>query len=743
MRNSRTTHYAANHAEIQNKHTNTFFISDYYPINFVAGDFYVFFNTLYSKSILSTGLNLASKAARFLYGSMRNPTRNFRGKTNQKYIEALNFLQSAAEVEYLRETAFLEKYKQKSPELKSIIESALDSGPDKYFNLINAINIALKNKDNYEKELEKEIKRIENRQNILDMDRQLIREKRINDKGEKLYTTEEWAKRRALNGDDVYGDTTFNPYFNFDGNKAFKSMFTKNSEYSIIAERIITQYGSRLLTTKNNKLHLNKQQATAMIKVLIQEAYTQLCTKYKDGVQKKQNETSSARKERILTRLNEITKKDGELDKFFNDFMNSADPVNTLTSIAERNKIPIDASQMTELGHSTKVLNERIKKIWGQEKKAGNTTEDYRTWRKNNNLTKKDIEEFVYLMSHIKVQTSYTNEGMAAADLTKDGFYAMLDNNTNAPTDVNAGMIICTFTYEENPEGYKLVQEAQKKMSQSQQKMLKKQKQITNKNSFENNTEALQEMLDEQKNILTTLRENLQQLGINGEEIIAHINVHETVKGYASINATSSKFEGAAFGATISDQVDIINEMLADGGITPLDRDWLIFALINCGEGMIGADNKHALEDYLSGYVGLLMFSDAAFITQDVSNYMRSQLNTDISNIHLYVLNDKYVPSSYILNETYKAMVNFLGGIDTMQTGTILSLTPYNSPNSSALWTEESETTGSPWTLSGLASGMAWEKESQGALSETHLTMYFLGNFLELLRNLAAQLSSI
>ena len=742
MRNTRTKGYAANHAEVRNKNTDEFFISEYYPINFVAGDFFVFFNTLYLKSVGTTGFNLAAKASRFLYGPMRNPTQNYRGKTNQKYVEALNFLRSAAEVEYIRETTFLEKYKQKSPELKSIIESALNSGSDKYFNLINAINIALKDKKEYEKELEKEIKRIETRQEILNMDRQLIRENRINDKGEKLYTTEEWAKRKSLNGDDVFGDTTFNPYFNFDGNKAFKSMFTKNSAYSIIAEHIITQYGSDLLIKKNNKLHLNKQQVTAMIKVLIQEAYTQLCIAYKDGVQKQQNETLSARKDRIQARLNEMTKKGGTLDKFFNDFMNSTDPASTLTSIAERNKIPIDASEMNELGHSTKVLNERIKKIWAQEKKAGNTSEDYRTWRKNNNLTKKEIEEFVYMMSHITVKTSYTNEGMAATDLAKDGFYAMLDSK-NAPTDVNAGMIVCTFTYEENPEGYRLVQEAQKKMSEAQYRMLKKQNQITNKDSFKNNTKAIQEMLDEQKNILTTLRTNLQQLGINGNDLITHINIHETVKGYASINATRLKFAGAAFGVTISDQIDIINEMLASGGITPLDRDWLIFALINCGEGMIGSDNKHALEDYLSGYVGLLMFSDAAFIAQDVSNYMRSQLNTDISNIHLYALNDKYVPCSYILNETYKAMVNFLDGINTMESGTFLSLTTYKSPNSSAVWTEDSEQTGSPWTLSSLSSGAAWNQESQSALSKTHLTMYFIGNFIELLRNLAAQLSSI
>jgi hypothetical protein len=105
--------------------------------------------------------------------------------------------------------------------------------------------------------------------------------------------------------------------------------------------------------------------------------------------------------------------------------------------------------------------------------------------------------------------------------------------------------------------------------------------------------------------------------------------------------------------------------MLVDANISPLEADWLIFAMINCGEGMIGSNNKHALEDYLSGYVGLLMFSDASIIAKDIGDYMNNMIVSDITNIHLYVLNNKYVPSSYILNETYKAMEQFLEGIES------------------------------------------------------------------------------
>ena len=114
----------------------------------------------------------------------------------------------------------------------------------------------------------------------------------------------------------------------------------------------------------------------------------------------------------------------------------------------------------------------------------------------------------------------------------------------------------------------------------------------------------------------------------------------------------------------------------------------------------------------------------------------------DVSNIHLYIVNDKYVPSSYILHETYVAMEKFLINVNVVTNGTTLTLTTYSSPNAYKTWTPESERTNDPWTLDAL-SGPAWEKESNAALKATHLTMYFLGNFVELLRSLQTQLQSI
>lgn len=730
MRNTRSA-TSAFHAEGKSKYTNQQFISEYYPINFVAGDNYVFFSSLLSKPMHSVGYYVGQKALTWLYGPMRNPTRMFRNKTNSKMNDALSFLYTAAEVEYSREAEFLENFSKSSPMLAEIIKQSMTNGPDKYFDLINAVNIALKGRNQYEAELDKEIKRIENRREILKLDKQALKEGRhVSSKQGQTLTSEEYAKRNALNGTNSLDDTVLNPYYNLDGKKIFNSMFRNNSDFSVIAEKVILNYGSRLITTKNSHLHLDKAQSTALVKILIQEAYNILAVHYSDVLQRQQKESRSARKERIAKAVDEITKANGVLDQFFNDITNAPDPATTLASIAKQNGIQIVESDINDLKLSTKTFTSRIKKIWEQEKKENKTKLSFEKWREQTGFTKQDVREYVYMLSKVQVQTYYTNEGMAATDAIKNQFFSYVNGNTNAPTDVNAGMVVTTFSYEDNPAAKTLIREAEKKISQSNARYLDRQQKVTNKDSYEANTALLLQMQEEQQKILEKLKSDLKQMGIEGENLINYINIHETIKGYASIDATTAAFSGASFGTNITDELDIINSMLNTGGITPLDSQWLVFALINCGNGMIGSGNKHALEDYLSAYVGLLMFSDASVISQEVKQNWMQNANSGVSNIHLYVLNGKYVPSSYILFETAKALEAFNLGIEEAvnANGTALTLITYNPPKTIGFYNELPE---------------AWNEESQKALEQTHLTMTFLGNFLGLLRNLQVQLSSL
>lgn len=745
MRNERLNSKSPFIAEVANKFSGNVFQSDYYPINFVAEDNFVFFRTLYDKPLGSTGANLASKAATWLYGPMRNPTRDFRGNMNAKYNQALSFLHAAANIEYIRETAFLQKYAAKHPEIKELIEKSKTDGPDKYLNLINTINQALKGEARYKLELDKEIKRIKTIKDVLENDAEALAEGRHvgvkKDSEDQKLTSEEYYERNKKVSRNSLGDSIFNPYYKFDGKRIFDSMFKENSDFVFIAEKIIHDYGLRLFDTSNNTMKLNKTQIVALTKVLIQEAYNILVIEFETQFKKNENEDKSIRFARISQALDQITKPGGHLDQFYKGIMESPDPATALDSIAKQNNIIMPDSALKKLGASTKIFNRRIKAMYEEEKRNSKTNLSYREWRKQKHLTESEVREYVYAMAHVKVQPHYTNEGMALTDGISKGFYGAVGGGKNAPTDVNLGMLVCTFSYEEYPEviqrkAKEYINEAEQELSKAQFRALDQQQKITNKKSYTDNMDALRELADEQETILLDLKQRLEELGIAMDDMISNINIHETVKGYALIdNGKEQYFEGAAFGTKLTDQMDILNTMLVDGELTPLDTEWLTFALINCGNGMIGSDNKHALEDYLSGYVGLLMFSDASFISEDVMNYYRGNIGpSSSSNIHLYVLNDKYVPSSYILHETYKAMANFISGIEDAAHGTELHLKVYDSPN--AYKTLE---TGASWKLETL-SGPAWYDESKAALEATHLEMRFLRGFTSLLEQLRAQL---
>jgi len=99
------------------------------------------------------------------------------------------------------------------------------------------------------------------------------------------------------------------------------------------------------------------------------------------------------------------------------------------------------------------------------------------------------------------------------------------------------------------------------------------------------------------------------------DDILAHINIHSTVKGYESAGSYTFEkeggFGGAAFGSTLDSELKIIDSMAQAGGLDKLDIDKLFVAMINCGKLMIGADLKHTIENYFSAFMGMLMFNDA------------------------------------------------------------------------------------------------------------------------------------
>ena len=143
------------------------------------------------------------------------------------------------------------------------------------------------------------------------------------------------------------------------------------------------------------------------------------------------------------------------------------------------------------------------------------------------------------------------------------------------------------------------------------------------------------------------------------------IQISSTVKSYNKYN-NHDGFHGGSLGGTVEHQLRNIYKMYQYGGVDLPDLEWLIFAVYNTGNNMLGAHLKEPLENILSSVAGMLLFDDAG----EQALYIKSQLDQRIPSgssrfLHLYHLNDFYFPSSYILQLTYNGLLKAYNLLET------------------------------------------------------------------------------
>ena len=172
---------------------------------------------------------------------------------------------------------------------------------------------------------------------------------------------------------------------------------------------------------------------------------------------------------------------------------------------------------------------------------------------------------------------------------------------------------------------------------------------------------------------LEALAKIIEEREARTKAILTKYNVLETVKDQSGLLDTfvdNSKlrergigFSGGAMG-TNSNGLSVIDNILALGEKGNLldpetDAEWLKFALLNSGLGLIGHFNRYSLENYFSLFAAYLMFDDAQLIVSDALADSAKDIDkkTSVQNIHLYIINGVYIPQSYILEELYKRML--------------------------------------------------------------------------------------
>ena len=96
------------------------------------------------------------------------------------------------------------------------------------------------------------------------------------------------------------------------------------------------------------------------------------------------------------------------------------------------------------------------------------------------------------------------------------------------------------------------------------------------------------------------------------------MHIDETTK-FSEKNFEDYGFKGGSLGANVEEQVENITWMLEQGGITPADKDWLIFATLNSGQHLLGNFLRNSLEDYFSTVASLLLFRSGGNVAEQVA----------------------------------------------------------------------------------------------------------------------------
>ena len=262
--------------------------------------------------------------------------------------------------------------------------------------------------------------------------------------------------------------------------------------------------------------------------------------------------------------------------------------------------------------------------------------------------------------------------------------------------------------------------------------------------SYTDNARIFEEIRQRQLARLEALANEVAKQQAEVNAIFTKFNVLTTVKDQSGLldtftpNNSKLRERGIGFsgGAMGTDNLGIraIDNIVAlgkKGGIMETtDVEWLKFALVNSGLGLIGYKNRSSLENYFSLFASYLMFDDAQNMITDAVAKSAEEIGKkhSVQNIHLYVINGVYMPQSYILYELHKKMTEAMTGtsFDTRNLADGTVRTQIYSYNVGSKYPGNTK--------------QDWRNEASAAAKTTKLKMYFLMNFSDLVKQLSERI---
>ena len=262
---------------------------------------------------------------------------------------------------------------------------------------------------------------------------------------------------------------------------------------------------------------------------------------------------------------------------------------------------------------------------------------------------------------------------------------------------------------------------------------------------YTHNAEAFEEIRRQQLAKLEALANSIAKKEQGAKAILTQYNVLTTVKDQSGLLDTfvpgtkmrerGIGFSGGAMGKD-NNGFSVIDNILAMGKKAHIldvkdDAEWLKFALINSGLGLLGFKNRSSLENYFSLFASYLMFDDAQLMVSQAFAESAQEIGktNSVQEIHLYVINGVYIPQSYILEELYKHM---------QEIKTNGNFYKRNLSESTVRTQIYGYNVGSKYPGNTEAD---WRRESDNAVKQTKIKMYYMMNFADLVNQLSELMS--
>lgn len=208
-----------------------------------------------------------------------------------------------------------------------------------------------------------------------------------------------------------------------------------------------------------------------------------------------------------------------------------------------------------------------------------------------------------------------------------------------------------------------------------------------------------------------------------------------SVKDYVLYN-NELGFHGGSLGSKTAPEkvIDNITEMYTLGGISNTDAEELLFAVINCGEAMIGSGLKPSLEQYLLGGAALIMFDDSFAASDTFLQQLTDQFKGQ-RIVNLYRINQHYIPASFVLQDIYNNLINVYQNLNSeMQASNIRAHNNVTITNNITLETAE---------YSGDTPQQRAESLSTYALSHISIQFSFMGGLMDIIEKELGEVAKI